>query len=128
MRCRARSTRSDMSMNFSTRALRSLALLVFITMFAGNMSLHAQSAIESPEAMQQRISELETEVAELKAIVKTLQPVAVASAAPLLPPLSASLPATLPATVQPQTQTLAATAVQQPQASPASAPQACPQS
>jgi len=93
-------------------------MFVAFAISAGVIPLHAQSAApstaESSESMQQRITRLESEVAELKAIVTQLQPAAVSvptSAEPNAQPQLASVvptQATSPVGQQAQTQAVSA--------------------
>ncbi len=78
-------------MKYGANISRKLVIVAIVAMCASGASLHAQSAAsgqsvsaaENPQAMQERISRLEAEVAELKAMVKQIQPAAPArSAAP----------------------------------------------
>jgi len=101
-------------MNYRGYVSGTLAVFMGIVMLTCAASMQSQSvassvetaqtgsAVESQQMMQERISKLESEVAELKAIVKQLQPTVVASAAPAaVQPASPAQPA--PA-VQPQGQ------------------------
>jgi hypothetical protein len=100
-------------MNYRGYVSSKLAVFAIVVMLACATSLQAQSmasvetaqtgsAVESQQMMQARISKLESEVAELKAIVKQLQPpVAASAASPAVQPGNPAQPA--PA-VQPQGQ------------------------
>jgi hypothetical protein len=79
------------SMNYGECLAKKLVMAMIVAACACGTSLHAQSVLasqsgsahENPQATEDRISRLEAEVAELKAMIKQLQPTAVvASAAP----------------------------------------------
>ena len=79
------------SMNYGECLPKQLVMAMIFATCACGTSLHAQSVVasqsgsanENPQATEDRISRLEAEVAELKTMIKQLQPAVVASAAPV---------------------------------------------